>query len=338
MTRFKAMLAVLLTISIVAIGGIYFLFQQRSVPLNLTTPSLITIAKGSSAHRVLKQLEQQSMLPVHPLVGKIWLKVGLLEPRVKAGTYKLQPGMTVSEAFSQFNRAEEAQFSISLIDGLTFSQWQQILSSHPYVEDDLTPEKLNELSKVWAEQTGTAPPSLEGLFLADTYQFTYQTRASQILRRAMLAMSDLLASQWPQRAADIPLKSAYEALILASIIEKETAVPAERAEIAGVFSNRLHQNMRLQTDPTVIYGIGESFDGNLTRAHLREKTAYNTYVIRGLPPTPIAMAGRPAIRAALQPATTEALYFVARGDGSHQFSTTLQQHNAAVRKYQLQNR
>ena len=338
MTRFKTMLVVLLVMVLAAMAGIFLLWQQPSTPLNLSTSSLFTIEKGSSAHRVLKQLEQQGALPVHPMVAKVWLKVGILEPQVKAGTYQLQPGMTVSEAFSHFNRAEEAQFSVSLIDGLTFSQWREILKTHPYVEDDLTPETLNELSNVWAKQNGSSPSSLEGLFLADTYQFTHNTRASEILRRAMLAMSDFLASQWPQRAANLPLKSSYEALILASIIEKETAVPTERAEIAGVFINRLDQNMRLQTDPTVIYGIGETFDGNLTRAHLREKTAYNTYVIRGLPPTPIAMAGRPAIQAALQPAITEALYFVARGDGSHQFSKTLQQHNAAVRKYQLQNR
>lgn len=144
-----------------------------------------------------------------------------------------------------------------------------------------------------------------------------------------------MTSEWEQRAVDLPLQTPYEAIILASIIEKETAVPSERDMIAGVFINRLNRNMRLQTDPTVIYGIGPTFDGNITRKHLRTATPYNTYVIKGLPPTPIAMAGKAAIHAALHPLSTDALYFVAKGDGSHQFSTTLEEHNAAVRKYQL---
>ena len=155
------------------------------------------------------------------------------------------------------------------------------------------------------------------------------------MARAHEALIAFVDEQWQQRALDLPINTPYEALILASIIEKETAVPEERSRIAGVFVNRLNSNMRLQTDPTVIYGIGDNFDGNITRKHLRTPTPYNTYVIKGLPPTPIAMAGKAAIKAALQPLETDEVYFVAKGDGSHQFSTTLEAHNAAVRKYQL---
>jgi UPF0755 protein len=184
---------------------------------------------------------------------------------------------------------------------------------------------------LWLSEASSA----EGLFLADTYFFTANTATSSILTRAHKAMLDYVETQWQQRQADLPLNSPYDALILASIIEKETAVSAERTKIAGVFVNRLRKNMRLQTDPTVIYGIGDAYDGNITRKHLRTPTPYNTYTIKGLPPTPIAMAGKEAIWAALNPMETDALYFVARGDGSHEFSSSLAAHNAAVRKYQL---
>lgn len=184
---------------------------------------------------------------------------------------------------------------------------------------------------LWLNEASSA----EGLFLADTYFFTANTAASSILKRAHKAMLDYVETQWQQRQADLPLNSPYDALILASIIEKETAVSEERTKIAGVFVNRLRKNMRLQTDPTVIYGIGDTYDGNITRKHLRTPTPYNTYTIKGLPPTPIAMAGKEAIWAALNPMETDALYFVARGDGSHEFSSSLAAHNAAVRKYQL---
>lgn len=338
MAVFKTIFIALFIGVLCLVAGGYYMAQELSAPLKLDSPQLITIEKGSSAHQVVAKLEQRDALPVNTLVIKLGMKAGMLSSGVKAGTYWLEPGMNLEAALERFSQADEAQFSVSLIEGLTLAQWQQSLQQHPNIKDDLTADTLSQLKAKWQKTFSVAPLSLEGLFLADTYHFTHNTRASVILRRAMQAMSDYLTSQWQQRAVNLPYDSPYEALILASIIEKETAVPAERGEIAGVFVNRLRSDMRLQTDPTVIYGIGEAFDGNITRTHLRQKNAYNTYVIKGLPPTPIAMAGRAAVTAALQPAGTDALYFVAKGDGSHQFSQTLQQHNAAVRKYQLQNR
>jgi UPF0755 protein len=178
----------------------------------------------------------------------------------------------------------------------------------------------------------------EGRFFPDTYVYDYGSSDLDILRRANARMEEILADVWPQRQDNLPIKSAEEALILASIIEKETSVAEERPMIAGVFVNRLRRGMKLQTDPTVIYGIGDAFDGNLTRKHLRTDTPYNTYTRKGLPPTPIAAVGRAALMAAVNPATTKALYFVAKGDGSHQFSETLEQHNAAVKQFQLNKR
>ena len=336
--RFKRILFFLIICLIAAALAISYWQQQVDKPLAIASPTLITISEGATGHSVLAQLQDADITTVDDLSAKVWLKFVFSDQHIRAGTYQLSPDMTLPLAFEKFASGKEHQFSISLIDGLTFSQWQTLLNNHSHIDFDLTPDTLASLKARWPWPPAAGLTSLEGLFLADTYHFTAGTSASGLLARAMDAMKSQLAKQWQTRQQGLPLDSPYEALILASIIEKETAVPAERAQIAGVFVNRLRQNMRLQTDPTVIYGIGEKYDGNITRAHLREKTAYNTYVIKGLPPTPIAMAGRPAIKAALQPVPTEALYFVARGDGSHQFSQTLEQHNEAVRKYQLNNR
>lgn len=232
---------------------------------------------------------------------------------------------------------------MSLVEGLTLKEWLVTLKAKTELINDVSLDQVEETINITSSVNEEKAPMLwlneassaEGLFLADTYFFTANTAASSILKRAHKAMLDYVETQWQQRQEDLPLNSPYDALILASIIEKETAVSAERTKIAGVFVNRLRKNMRLQTDPTVIYGIGDTYDGNITRKHLRTPTPYNTYTIKGLPPTPIAMAGKDAIWAALNPMETDALYFVARGDGSHEFSSSLAAHNAAVRKYQL---
>ncbi|WP_137167216.1 endolytic transglycosylase MltG [Salinimonas lutimaris] len=336
MTRIKVLVLTLIGVVVLSAGAVAWYWQhQVNAPLRLSEPTLFTVPDGASGHRVMAALRQQQLTEVGKLSGKIWLKVGVDNHSLRAGTYELHPGMTLQDAFRKISRGDEYQFTISLIDGLTFKQWLKRLKDHEHIEFDLNEEKLSALKAQWPWPPANGLTSLEGMFLADTYHFTDQTKASIILQRAMQALQRFVDKHWPQRAAGGPLDNQYDALILASIIEKETAVPAERARIAGVFINRLNTRMRLQTDPTVIYGIGSDYDGNITRAHLRQKTAYNTYVIRGLPPTPIAMAGRPAILAALKPAQTEDLYFVARGDGSHQFSRTLAEHNQAVRKYQL---
>lgn len=351
MTRIKGLLLALIVLLALTAGAISYWQQQLDSPIGVDQPTLFTVPAGATGHSVVSQLQQAGLTDISDLSARLWLKLEFSGQHVRTGTYQLLPSMSLPDVFALLASGDEHQFSISLVEGLTFAQWQTALASHDQIDFDLDPQTLKALRARWSEsadavsanpvnveQPKGAPPSLEGLLLADTYHFTANTRASAILYRAMQAMQDFLQQQWPQRARKLPLASPFEALTLASIIEKETAVPAERAKIAGVFVNRLNKNMRLQTDPTVIYGLGEAFDGNLTRAHLRQKTPYNTYVIKGLPPGPIAMAGRPAILAALQPEETQALYFVARGDGSHQFSRSLDQHNQAVRKYQLNQR
>jgi UPF0755 protein len=223
------------------------------------------------------------------------------------------------------------QYPLTLVEGWTFRQVMEALQADERLEH-LIEDPSAEAVMARLGRRGVHP---EGRFFPDTYHFTRGSSDLDILKRAHAAMERVLAEEWEARADGLPIESPDEALILASIIEKETGLASERAEIAGVFVRRLRLGMRLQTDPTVIYGLGDDFDGNLRRADLRNDHPYNTYVHAGLPPTPIALPGREAIRAALNPADGETLYFVARGDGSHAFSVTLEEHNRAVRKYQL---
>lgn len=315
-------------------AAIMYVTHSVEQPLAVNEPQLYTVERGSSAYKVVKDLRQQSLTEISPFIAKVWLRLFASDTQIKSGTYALQKGMTLPSFMALLSSGDEHHFAVSLVEGLTLNQWQDTLrADNEYLVFDLDADRISKIVKnsPWAEHHEQP----EGLFLADTYFYTANTKASVILARALQAMHEFINEQWQDRQEDLPFDSPYEALILASIIEKETAVPAERSQIAGVFVNRLRKNMRLQTDPTVIYGIGESFDGNITRKHLRTATPYNTYVIKGLPPTPIAMAGKDAIMAALHPQATDALYFVARGDGSHEFSTSLEAHNKAVRKYQL---
>lgn len=324
--------------------GVLYVNGQASSPLSISQPQLYTVEKGSSGYKVVRELRALDLIDSPELATKLWLKFFAANTHVKSGTYRLTPGQSLREVFATLSRGEEHYFAVSLVEGLTLKEWLVTLNAQSELINDVTFEQVEQTIKTTSplsEEKAALTPwvndasSAEGLFLADTYFFTANTAASSILKRAHKAMLDYVETQWQQRQADLPLNSPYDALILASIIEKETAVSAERTKIAGVFVNRLRKNMRLQTDPTVIYGIGDAYDGNITRKHLRTPTPYNTYTIKGLPPTPIAMAGKEAIWAALNPMETDALYFVARGDGSHEFSSSLAAHNAAVRKYQL---
>ncbi|MNZ48707.1 putative aminodeoxychorismate lyase [compost metagenome] len=220
------------------------------------------------------------------------------------------------------------------MEGWTFHQVRELLSRQPKIEQTLA--GLSD-AEVMARlgQPGVFP---EGRFFPDTYKYVRGTRDIDILRQAYQRMEGILVEEWGERASNLPYKEPYQALIMASLVEKETGVPGERAEIAGVFIRRLQKSMLLQTDPTVIYGMGQRYNGRITRADLREPTPYNTYVTPGLPPTPIALPGREAIHAALNPADGQSLYFVARGDGSHVFSDNLDDHNKAVQEYQLKRR
>ncbi|MCW8092018.1 endolytic transglycosylase MltG [Alteromonas sp. ASW11-130] len=323
---------------LMTVATVYWWQHDLEKTLNVSGPVLYSVEQGSSGHALLRDLEQRGWLLSHPISVKLWLKFVYDGHSAKAGTYQLDSQMTVAEVFKLFASGDEYQFSVRLVEGLTFSQWLMSLETHDQIEYDIDENTEQALISKWPWPPTGGLDNLEGLLLADTYYFTAGTKASDILMRAMIAMQSYLDNAWNNRAPGLPYNTAYEALIMASIVEKETAVESERKEIAGVFVNRLETNMRLQTDPTVIYGIGPTFDGNLTRKHLKQRTPYNTYRIKGLPPTPIAMAGKPAIEAALHPRKTKNLYFVAKGDGSHHFSATLEEHNDAVFKYQIKRK
>ncbi len=250
------------------------------------------------------------------------------------GEYRMTPGMTVNDLFNVWQRGEVVQYSLTLVEGWNFRQVRAALARQEKLEQTLG--GLSD-SDVMA-RIGHPKAFPEGRFFPDTYKYVRGMSDVELLQQAYARLEEVLASEWAERAASAPYSEPYQALIMASLVEKETGVPQERGEIAGVFVRRLKAGMLLQTDPTVIYGMGERYNGKLTRADLREPTAYNTYVIAGMPPTPIAMVGREAIHAALNPVPGSSLYFVARGDGSHVFSDDLDAHNNAVREYQIKRR
>lgn len=339
----KAIKRVCVAVLILFVCLAAWLFVQRlwvshlHAQITLDEPVLYNVKPGTPALGVLSELHTTYLASYSIDVFKIWMKLNPHLSQIKAGTYQLEDSMSLQDIFEMMIRGKEHVIAVTLVEGLTFKQWMSHLQSINGIVYDVDETVKADLLRLWHNHMGQAnlAPQLEGLFLADTYYVTHSSNASDVLKRAMEAMITFLQSSWEQRQIGLPLNSPYEALTLASIIEKETAVGSERPLIAGVFINRLNNNMRLQTDPTIIYGLGDRFDGDIKRKHLKEATPYNTYVIKGLTPTPIAMAGKLAIESALQPSNTEHFYFVAKGDGTHYFSSTLAQHNAAVRKYQL---
>ncbi|MBL8417542.1 MAG: endolytic transglycosylase MltG [Dechloromonas sp.] len=249
---------------------------------------------------------------------------------IKAGSYSVKRGITPNQLLTKLVRGEVTQGEVLLVEGWTFRQWRARLDQHP----DLKHETLGLSEAEIANRLGIDGGKLEGWLLPDTYLFDKQSSDIELLARAHRAMKNKLDLAWNERAPGLPYKTPYEVLIMASIVEKETGRSDDRAQVAGVFVNRLRKGMLLQTDPTVIYGLGETFDGNLRKRDLQTDTPYNTYARSGLPPTPIAMPGLASIQAALHPSANDMLYFVARGDGSSHFSRTLDEHNKAVSKYQ----
>ena len=253
---------------------------------------------------------------------------------IKAGSYELVRSATPLELLGKLTRGDVTQAEVKLIEGWTFRQFRLALDESPYLRHDTKGlENAQLMARIGASETKP-----EGLFFPDTYLFAKGSADLAVLRRSYRAMQRHLAQEWAARDANVPYRTAYEALIMASIIEKETGRPADRDLIGGVLVNRLRIGMRLQADPTVIYGLGASFDGNLKKAHLKQDGPYNTYTRAGLPPTPIDMPSLASLRAALRPAKTDALYYVSRGDGSSEFSRTLNDHNRAETKYQLNRR
>ena len=303
----------------------------RETPLTIADGSLIfEIPKGASFASVTRDLEKAGLIANARYLEWYGRYTGLAN-RIRAGEYRLTDSMTPDKLLALLVSGKSVNYSLTLLEGWNIRQVRAAVASHEALKNTLKDVADTELM----ELLGLSGEHPEGRFFPDTYLFTRGVTDLEFLRRAQRKMDEELAAAWAQKADKLPLKSPYEALILASIVEKETGQAAERGQIAGVFARRLDKGMKLQTDPTVIYGMGERFDGNLRRKDLQEDTPYNTYVHTGLPPTPICMPGRDALLAAVNPEPGKAIYFVAKGDGTHAFSATLSEHNAAVRKYQL---
>ena len=300
-------------------------------PIQLKNESVdFDIEAGSRFRVVSKQLVTQQVLK-ESLSFEVLARLLGQASDLKAGIYIIKNGTTPLILLDQITSGTTGQSGVTFIEGWTFAQMRQALNENDTVKHMTMGETDAQILKeIGAEETNP-----EGLFFPDTYFFTPNTSDRDILKRAYLTMQNKMDKAWSKKAEGLPYQSAYQAIIMASIVEKETGKASERPQIAGVFINRLKVGMRLQTDPTVIYGLGERFDGNLRKQDLLTDTAYNTYTRDGLPPTPIAMPGLGAIHAALHPAPTKALYFVGKGDGSHAFSATLTEHNNAVIRYQL---
>jgi UPF0755 protein len=296
----------------------------------LREPITFDVPRGASLRAVASSLEERDLLD-QPLIWIGWARLTQRAGHLKAGEYQLRPGTTPRELLALLNSGRVLLHSITFVEGSTFGDIRKVLAANPAVRNEYQAKSAEEVMRALGE------PALhpEGQFFPDTYHFARGASDLELLHVAHRRMHGALEQAWAKRAADLPLASPYEALILASIVEKETALDAERPQIAGVFVERLRRGMRLQTDPTVIYGMLETYEGDIRRADLTRDTPYNTYTRAGLPPTPIAMPGLDSIQAAVQPNVTGALFFVAtgEGDGSHYFSRSLAEHNAAVQRY-----
>jgi len=297
-------------------------------PLPIDGERIVEVERGASLARTLRALHAEGLLEQPELLGT-WARINGSAVSIHAGEYRLQPSMTPLAMLDDFVAGRVMRRHFTLIEGWRFSDLRAALASTPRLRHDIADLSDAEIMA----RLGRPDVAPEGRFFPDTYDYLADQSAFVILRRAMARMDEILAREWPGRSFGLPYESPDGALIMASLVEKETGLPSERPKVAAVFVRRLELRMRLQTDPTVVYGLGENFGGTLTRADLRSDTPWNTYVHHGLPPTPIAMPGLASIQAALHPAETEALYFVARGDGSSHFSATLEEHNDAVWRY-----
>lgn len=302
-------------------------------PLHVSQEQLLDVPTGTTPNRMFYRMQTDGLLK-----DAFWLRLywrfNMVGVPLHTGEYRLSSGMSVRELFELWRRGEVVQYNLTLVEGWNFRQVRAALAKHEKIEQTLNGLSDSEVM----EKLGHAGVFPEGRFFPDTYRFVRGMTDVEFLQQAYARLEEVLAQEWNARAPETPYRDPYQALIMASLVEKETGVPQERAQIAGVFVRRMQIGMLLQTDPTVIYGMGERYNGKITRADLREPTPYNTYVNAGLPPTPIAMVGREAIHAALNPLPGSSLYFVARGDGSHVFSDDLDAHNSAVREYQLKRR
>ena len=323
----KLFALLLLLVGVVA-GALFYWANEPLIEAG-GKPIEFTIQAGSGVRSAMRQVYQAGV-PAEPLLLEVLARGSGRANRIKAGSYRLTAGNSPLALLQMLVRGDTIQESITIIEGWTFSQMRALLSKHEGLKKDaLALEDTQLLARL-----GVDYPYAEGLFYPDTYKFSRGSSDLQIFEQAHGRLKKMLEEEWAKRVEDLPYKTPYEALIMASIIEKETGKPSERDRIAAVFVNRLKRGMLLQTDPTVIYGMGANFDGNIRKQDLLTDTPYNTYKRVGLPPSPIALPGRAALQAALNPAKTNDLYFVARGDGTSQFSENLADHNKAVNQYQ----
>jgi UPF0755 protein len=321
------LLAFLLACSVLIYQFVRFQFE----PIHLTADTQnFTIESGSNLRTISQKLSLEKIID-DPWLFILMARIKGQENSLRAGEYELKAGQTSSELLEIFSRGLSIQYNFTIIEGWTFKQLLSELSRDPVILNTLKDKSNDQIIEI----LGISEKHPEGLFFPDTYRFPKDTTDVSFLSRAYRLMKKHLDREWQNRADDLPIKTPYEALILASIVEKETGVAFERPLIAGVFTQRLRKAMRLQTDPTVIYGMGDNYQGDIRFRDLKKDTPYNTYIRKGLTPTPIALPGLDAIKAVLHPEDTEALYFVSKGDGTHQFSKSLKEHNEAVRRYQL---
>lgn len=327
MRTFKFVLLAVLLAFLAAIAGVNW-FTTRHLPMR-SDPTMFSIPAGASLRTAAQAIESAGIeLPAWQL--EILGRAMGRSAKIKAGSYEVEEGITALALLDKLTRGDVTQGELLLAEGKTFRQFRTLLNEHPDLDHDTL--KLSDAKILSLLGAKEAHP--EGLFFPDTYLFNKGSSDIDVLRRAYKAMQPKLAAAWERRETTLPVKTPYELLILASIVEKETGLPADRPQVAAVFVNRLRRGMLLQTDPTVIYGLGERFDGNLRKVDLQTDTPWNTYTRAGLPPTPIAMPGLASLQAAAKPPPSDMLYFVARGDGSSEFSVTLDEHNSAVARYQ----
>ena len=337
MKKFFIFLLILLLI----LGGVGFWGYQKltsfvHTPVNVTQDQLLTIERGTTGSKLAALLEQENILEHADLLPWL-LKLQPQLNKVKAGTYSLTGVKTLQDLLDMINSGKEAQFSVKFIEGKTFKEWRKNLENAPHLKQTLqgkTDKEIMALLDIPAVAKAVYEwNNMEGWLYPDTYNYTPNSTDLELLKRSATRLQKALDKAWNERDENLPLADPYQMLILASIVEKETGIAAERPQVASVFINRLKANMKLQTDPTVIYGMGESYIGNIRKKDLETITPYNTYMIEGLPPTPIAMVSESALQAVAHPAKTDFYYFVADGSGGHKFTRNLNEHNKAVQEY-----
>ena len=337
MKKFFVFLLILLLI----LGGVGFWGYQKltefvHTPVNVTQDQLLTIERGTTGSKLAALLEQEKILEHADLLPWL-LKLQPQLNKVKAGTYSLTGVKTLQDLLDMINSGKEAQFSVKFIEGKTFKEWRKNLENAPHLKQTLqgkTDKEIMALLDIPAVAKAVYEwNNMEGWLYPDTYNYTPNSTDLELLKRSTTRLQKALDKAWNERDENLPLADPYQMLILASIVEKETGIASERPQVASVFINRLKANMKLQTDPTVIYGMGESYTGNIRKKDLETITPYNTYMIEGLPPTPIAMVSESALQAVAHPAKTDFYYFVADGSGGHKFTRNLNEHNKAVQEY-----